>query len=340
MRLAHTSKVQTKTLKALDPFRTLKDELIEALNQYWATAGQILKGSGINILDPTPEYFSTESNFFSSLFLYSYSRAGIPRSRRVLYAVVNQCLRGMVTGCDNILDEEYKKTLDTDLPEKGTRFRSVTDIMVSDRILFSALYNSCQNNILTPEQVMAASSESFRTLAASGVQEASEEGGTGERIKPDKVLSTVHHYKTAKLFQCPWAIPSIIEENGSASIPMLKAALYQIGMGCQILDDMVDLSMDLRMNRHNYIASLISYGTDLKARAHLKIRSDSNQAQEDSPDFMLEFPDAMQYAGHEALIYLKKGIGALFADEHQLAVDPAINFIAKRIGADHFLFDF
>jgi len=339
MPLADKIKVRTEAFEVLHPFKTLRDELNEALSLYWTTAVQILQGSGINVLEPTPEYFSIESNFFSLLFLYSYFRAGIPKPRRILYAAMNQCLRGMVTGCDNILDDEYKKTLDTDLPGKGTRFRSVLDIMVSDRILFSILYNSCRKKVFTPDQVIAATSESLRSLAGSGVQEASEEGGIGDRLTPKKILSDVHHYKTAKLFQCPWAIPSIIEKHGTEGMPVFKDALYQIGMGCQILDDMVDLSKDLRMNRHNYIASLISYGTNFKERARFKIRSDSNQQQENKADLLVEFPDAMQYAKNMALAYLKKGVRALFAEEHQLAVDPAIIFIAKRINADHFLFD-
>ena len=177
---------------AQEPFIGLKQELIEALSLYWTTATQILKGSGINVLDPVPEYFSIKKNFFSSLFLYSYFRAGIPKTRRVLYAAINQCLRGMVTGCDNILDGEYKKTLETDLPERGTRFRSVIDIMVSDRVLFSILYKSCQDNVLSPDQVLAASSESLRALAGSGAQEAAEEGGVMERLAPEKILGSVH----------------------------------------------------------------------------------------------------------------------------------------------------
>ena len=42
-----------------------------------------------------------------------------------------------MTGCGNILDDEYKKTLETELPEHGVKFRSVLDILVSDRYAFS-----------------------------------------------------------------------------------------------------------------------------------------------------------------------------------------------------------
>lgn len=92
-------------------FKDLKEELEEALYSYWNIATLILDKSGIKVIPPGFEYISIERNFFSALFLYSYFRAGIPKPRRILYATANQCLRGMVTGCDNILDNEYKKRL-------------------------------------------------------------------------------------------------------------------------------------------------------------------------------------------------------------------------------------
>jgi hypothetical protein len=95
----------------IDLLAQLVDELSTALSIYWRTAARILRASGVNLLDPPDGYFSLEKNFFSALFLYSYHRAGISKSRRVTYAAVNQCSRGMVTGCDNILDDEYKKPL-------------------------------------------------------------------------------------------------------------------------------------------------------------------------------------------------------------------------------------
>jgi hypothetical protein len=94
----------------------------------------------------------------------------------------------MVTGCDNILDDEYKKTLDTDLPEQGWRFRSVLDIMVSDRVLFEILLKFWQKRELTYDQVLSAISESLRALTKSGAQEASEENGIGKILVPSAVL--------------------------------------------------------------------------------------------------------------------------------------------------------
>ncbi|UCG07989.1 MAG: class 1 isoprenoid biosynthesis enzyme, partial [Desulfobacterales bacterium] len=213
-------------------------------------------------MDPPDGYFSLEKNFFSALFLYSYHRAGIARSRRIIYAALNQCLRGMVTGCDNILDDEYKKTLETDLPEQGVRFRSVVDIMVSDRVLFEILLREFKNNGLSYSKVLKANAASLHALIRSGAQEASEENGIYNILTPQQVLASVHHFKTGLLFQCPWAIPRVIEGCGKEEVNFILEALYQIGMGCQIMDDMVDLASDLKRQRHNYVASVIYHELD------------------------------------------------------------------------------
>ena len=320
-------------------FKTLNDELYEALFLYWDIATQILNKSGINVIAPTPEYFSIERNFFSALFMYSYFRAGISKSRRILYAAVNQCLRGMVTGCDNILDNEYKKTIETDLPEKATRFRSVLDIMVSDRVLFAILQKGYLADDLTLDQVQAASFESLRALARSGAQEASEECGAGEILTPENILSKIHHYKTGILFQSPWALPDIIDNHNLKDTSGIKNALFQIGMGCQILDDMVDLTMDIRMNRHNYVASLIRHGTNLKESTIFDAILAADNRVEKNKDLLFEFPDARETAAAEALKFLKNGTENLFAENHQFMVNVSISFIIKRIGADRFLFD-
>lgn len=137
---------KTPTLSHLDPLALLETELGRGLQLYWQSAGKILRDSPVQLIEPDRATLSLQRNFFSALFMYSYFRAGIAKDRRILYAAVNQCLRGMVTGCDNILDDEYKKTLETDLPQQAQRFRSVLDIMVSDRILTEILLEYCLAN--------------------------------------------------------------------------------------------------------------------------------------------------------------------------------------------------
>jgi hypothetical protein len=319
------------------PFESIEKELAAGLGCYWETAGKILEGSGVRLLPPSPDYFALNRNFFSLLFLYSYHRAALPPDRRILYAAINQCLRGMVTGCDNLLDDEYKKTLLTDLPEKGWRMRSVLDIMVSDRVLFELLMDAFQKKELTIDQVRSAGAVSLRALTRSGAQEAAEEGGIDSRLSPEAVLRRVHHYKTALLFQCVWAIPEGIESLPPALVASLKQALYEIGMGCQLLDDMVDLFSDIRNRRHNYVASLIHHATAEAERQGPEMALFNIPGFEKEQDLLMAFPGARQAAAKTATGFLEKGLQTLFVKEHQILIQPAIHFIAGQIGADRFL---
>jgi hypothetical protein len=118
---------------------------------------------------------------------------------------------------------------------------------------------------------------------------------------------------------------------------LMKDALYQIGMGCQILDDMVDLSMDIRTDRHNYVASLIYFGSNAKERARLATRPVGDEIGNDKPDFLFEFPEARQVAAKKALQFLRKGTKSLFIKEHIFMIDYSIKFFARQIGAEKFL---
>ncbi|GAB6143926.1 hypothetical protein [Desulfocicer niacini] len=324
-------------------FKILTDELHQALSLYWNIATQMLDQSGITVLPPGAGYFSLEKNFFSALFLYSYFRVGIPTSRRILYAAANQCLRGMVTGCDNILDNEYKKTLETDLPEQAARFRSILDIMISDRVLFAILQRGYRCNDLTFDQIQTANFASLRALVKSGAQEASEECGAGKILPPDDIINKIHPYKTGILFQSPWALPDIIEPQhlkNITNITNIKEALFHIGMGCQILDDMVDIAMDFRMNRHNYVISLIHHGNKRKERTSLAPILGTDRTALEEKTLLLAFPHAGKIAATTALTFLYNGTRALFAKKHGFMIDISISMIIQRIGADNLLFEF
>ncbi len=314
----------------------LKDELRQGLMLYWNSADQILNKSNIKLNRQSESYFSLENNFFSTLFLYSYIKGKIPESKRILFVAANQCLRGMVTGCDNILDNEYKQTLDTDLPANATKFRSVLDIMVSDRILVAILHKGYKAGEFSFDHILQANIAVLHALLKSGVQEASEEKGAGEILKPEDVLSKIHPIKTGILFQAPWVLPELVEDRKLKSVSGIKEGLFQIGMGCQILDDMVDLSMDAQMNRHNYVASLIYHeGNPQEQKAMAKYLTQNVKGHYD-PDFLFNFPDARKASMNKALHFLEKGTSLLFTNEHRFMIDYSIDFFIRRIGADHF----
>ena len=314
----------------------LQDELKEGLTLYWNSANEILDTGRVKLNKPSENYFSLENNFFSALFLYSYLRAGLSKSKRILFTAINQCLRGMVTGCDNILDNEYKKTLDTDLPVNASKFRSILDIMVSDRILITIMHKGYQKGQFSFDHILQANTASLDALLQSGVQEASEEKGAGKILKPEDILYKIHPLKTGMLFQAPWVIPELIENKNLQFISEIKKGLFQIGMGCQILDDMVDLSMDAQMNRHNYVVSLISHGKNLSEQKIFEKYLSSDCHNNYDPDFLNNFPDARRASRKKALSLLQDGTGMLFDEKHKFMIPYSINSLLKRIGAHRF----
>lgn len=304
-------------------------ELRAGLDSYWERARRILDKSGVTLADPGPRYFQLRHNFFSALFLLSFHRAGIGPGRRTELVAVDQCLRGMVTGCDNILDNEYKMTLDTDLP--GTRFRSIMDIMVSDRILFDILLDMHERENVPLDLVRRAHAASLQALTRSGAQEASEEDGVTAVLEPERILREIHHFKTGVLFQCVWAIPLVLEPELAPVAAPLSDALYRVGMGCQVLDDMVDLGADLSMRRHNYLASLIVHRAQDRNAAREELRDDAAQG------LLERHPEARREASRQALEFLGQGLGTLLGPEGSPLVPAAIDFLVRRIGAQDLL---
>ena len=319
----------------LETYTTLKNELEQGLSLYFNAASDVLKGTGIQLRNTNDNGFSIEKNFFTAIFLYSYFKAGIIPEHRIVYTAVNQCLRGMVTGCDNILDNEYKKTLDTDLPENSHKFRSIIDIMVSDRAVLAILDKGIGSK-LSREKLIKSSFETLRALSLSGVEEAEEEDGQINMMPPDFILSAVHHFKTGLLFVSPWVVPNLLEDLDRNRSKALEQGLYNIGMGCQVLDDMADIAPDLSMNRYNYIASLAFYGENPAEKQLLNRLVKRDMKTLDTSEYLAaRFPEATAMAWQKANDLLRKGLEVLFSPDHQFMIDAAIQFLIQRIGVSH-----
>jgi hypothetical protein len=318
-------------------FKDLYDDLQSALSLYWKTAAEVLHGGGISLLDPPKGFLLLENNFFSAMFMYSYYRLGIPRPRRILYATINQSFRGMVTGCDNLLDDEYKRTLETDLPAKAWRFRSVLDIMVSEHVLFNLIVSASRRGEIPEDRLLPAVNAALRALTRSGAQEAGEEGGTMEALPPETILKAIHHYKTGILFQSPWGVPAEIETLDERKTGVILEALYRIGMGCQILDDLVDLQRDALQKRHNYVASLIYHHQGPDAWASLRSMARPADSAEGLQNLIRLFSEPIGMAVARSRLYLDSGITALLENPTPDLVQPIIFIFARRIGAEAYL---
>ncbi|MEJ2154104.1 MAG: polyprenyl synthetase family protein [Desulfobacteraceae bacterium] len=204
--------------------------------------------------------------------------------------------------------------------------------MVSDRVLFQLLLQAGLRQEIDIDAVMAASAASIKTMSHSGMQEASEECGIQDILEPEEILRTVHHYKTGILFRCPWDIPLTIENLSESDVAPLLEGLYNIGMGCQIMDDMVDCVSDLERNRHNYLISLIQWGSHPGEKHRLKELIDVGPEECRPAVQATDFPNNLAEAIGRSHRFLEAGLGLLFSGQSRFLASASIQFLEERIG--------
>ena len=198
-----------------------------------------------------------QRNFFSILFLSIYRAIGIPAERRLLYGMINHCLRGIVTGADNLLDDEYKELLPLNFPAEATRFKSVMHILLFDRILFRIQERFRAQGLLAAGD-LSLDSALFTAIVPIGAGEAREEGGIKEIIPPAAVLDTVHMYKGGKLLCLSFVAPRLLEAaQFQDRLTRAGQGIYHIGVALQIIDDLTDVYEDIRAGNHNYLVSSV-----------------------------------------------------------------------------------
>ncbi|OQX15580.1 MAG: hypothetical protein BWK76_12915 [Desulfobulbaceae bacterium A2] len=209
-----------------------------------------------------------QKNFFSSLFLSIYQTLDITPDRRSFYGVINHCLRGIVTGADNLLDAEYKEMLPLDFAPGAIRFKSVMHILLFDRILCREVRRAADEGIIEVTQMESLHKALLDALVPIGAEEASEEGGVDVILSPAEICSSVHMFKGGKLLCLAFVAPLHLEANRRLRIA--EAGVYSIGMALQLIDDLTDLFDDIRDRRHNYLASVIQHEGLVEERGQLE----------------------------------------------------------------------
>ncbi len=120
--------------------------------------------------------------------------------------------------------------------------------------------------------------------------------------------------------------------------PLMKG-LYQIGMGCQIMDDMVDFTSDLERKRHNYLASLVYYGSYTIETDRLQSLVVLRDRQPLQVDVAKDFQNNLRQASAISHQFMESGLSLLFSEKHQSLVTPSIQFLKERIGITHLIPD-
>ncbi|BCR06347.1 hypothetical protein DESUT3_34160 [Desulfuromonas versatilis] len=210
-----------------------------------------------------------QRNFFSTLFLAIYKAVGIDRERRLFYGVLNHAIRGIVTGTDNLLDDEYKEMLPLRFPAEATRFKSVMHILLFDRFLFQAVDEARERGLVSREQGQRINREIFTAMVPIGEEEATEEGGVRQVLPPEEILASVHMYKGGNLLRLAFVAPLLIEASLREPLAKADRGIYGIGMALQVIDDLTDFYDDLRDRRHNYLVSSVQHEGSAAERGRL-----------------------------------------------------------------------
>jgi len=116
----------------------------------------------------------------------------------------------------------------------------------------------------------------------------------------------------------------------------LGEGLYRIGMGCQIMDDMVDFMSDLERRRHNFLVSSIYYGSNPVEKSRLQKMITEEGRPQAMVDLVKDFSDGLSKAFETSHQFLESGLKMLISEQHQLLLEPAIQFLEERIGVTPF----
>ena len=301
-------------LKA-DLFKKGLSEQKAVLNDFWKKGSEVLEGSGIDLKPPPKKWFSLRHNYFSVLFIVVFFVLKIPMPRLRFYARLDHCLRTWVTACDNLLDDELKELLLTDLPEEARIFKSVHTILVADRIFFSFMVDAVREGNISEKEMNMLLGISLSSISASGREEAEEEGGIEYDLSPDDVLYRIHSVKTGRLFTSPLSAPLAlgdIDKNNPNYIN-IHEGLSAIALACQILDDLSDIGMDLINKKHNYLAALVSHGSNRQERSLMSeiLSGKRNNGIDHDSGLYTKFPDSSMIAIDEATLQFEKGMDLL-----------------------------
>ncbi len=282
------------------------------IHDFWGQAQSVLAGSQIHLKPVPKSWLTLRHNYFSVLFIAMFHVLEIPTPRLTLFARLNHCLRSWVTACDNLLDNELKEIILTDLPENAHIFKSVHTLLLTDRIFFSFLLDALEDSIINHTEMVRLLNTSLSAISASWREEAEEEGGVMDVPPPEQILQHVHLAKTGHLFAAPLSAPATLGDFdlNQTKANLARNGLMAFGLGCQILDDISDLGMDLRERKYNYLASLIHHQGTVDEKMMLeKFCQDEPRPDHDGLEKLyLTFPKASQQALADATEQLQKAL--------------------------------
>jgi len=173
-----------------DALRTLKDcapwnaayEVQRDVVSWFHDACDHALGDACDLKPIRERDVSMDRNLFSILFVMATASLGLEDAKVRFYARLNQCLRALVTGCDNILDNEYKEVIPFDLPGDGVLFRSTLKIMTADAVIAGIAATEVAEGRFSVAQANRLCQSVLAVLIPSGVEEHEEESGIDGKV--------------------------------------------------------------------------------------------------------------------------------------------------------------
>jgi len=207
--------------------------------------------------DPEKIESKFKDNIFSTLFITTAATLNLPDEKLEFYAVLNHCMRTLVTGCDNLFDDEYKEVIPLLLPGRGTIFKSVLHIIIAEKIIAMHLDKYIDSENLTTAKASIISRAALEVLLPSGIEEHEEEDNPAwYNIKADQLIDNILYRKTGVLFEAPMKLIRIAEDFDEEKVSLHCKALSTFGIACQMLDDVMDTGEDIYRRKYNSVVSL------------------------------------------------------------------------------------
>lgn len=238
-------------LKALKPALKLQRQSVERVRDLLR---DVIEDDFIGGDAPaSDEVAFVQENFFLSLFNSLFGVLDSTKEKRLGYAYLNVCIKGLVTSGDNLFDEEAKMDLPLSLG-KGARFASIVQMLCFDHLVDRILEEHC--GFFGKDERIEFKRALISRMARIGTLEGSEEGGVDAIPTVERMVESVHRVRGGELFALAFIAPAIGERRGAADDwARAEAGVRHLGTAFQIVDDVTDFEFDLGRRSHNIVAA-------------------------------------------------------------------------------------
>lgn len=198
------------------------------------------------------KYF--ERNFFSILFISIFITLQIPQKKRIDYGVIIHAIRTIVTCTDNILDKEQKGAVFLNFGLNSKVLDNVILLLLSQNIL-SQTVKSITKDDGTAVQIEKEILDSLGSIAKG--ENFTNAGDLDMPPSPEDIIVKVHKKIGGELLRLALIAPIINETELHRQLRNIESGVLSLGIGLQMMDDVVDFEEDIKTNKTNLLASWI-----------------------------------------------------------------------------------